>query len=306
MSSSTHFTTSHAAAILTDFFAEHFSRHELQEFAFRLDESLAQIVTRSAPVAEASSEFVLAVQRRGLIDDEFFERLLAARPNLEPRIRLLRTQFQPNFATEGGQHFELVLKGSVNDLSTEKVRELVQTLRQLSGDPSLVVVSIKSGSLKLTLRMKPEAEEALLKLYEAGALTNILGYEIIEMTQDADGFEVKVRDAHVQSIRIPKFNPVRSFRVEVTEFLVSAFNKPEFLEWVREAMGVSFCRPYDGRDLSVQDLTSEVVAAFERHGCIDEQLFNRLRAARPHRREEIDHIQEIWQLTRNAVRASVS
>jgi uncharacterized protein YjbI with pentapeptide repeats len=79
-----------------------------------------------------------------------------------------------------------VINGSLDKLDATqvaKIQALVQTLKNITGDASFVVVDIEEGSIRLILEGSEDGIEKLKQLYEEGGLVDVLEIPIIGVSE---------------------------------------------------------------------------------------------------------------------------
>ncbi len=78
--------------------------------------------------------------------------------------------------------YQIVLSGSVDDLSEERIKAILKHLQSIAGDESLTIKEIKSGSIKLELEGSEEGFKVIEALCKEGKLTEVLGLRIKTVT----------------------------------------------------------------------------------------------------------------------------
>lgn len=78
--------------------------------------------------------------------------------------------------------YQIVLSGSVDDLSEERIKAILKHLQSIAGDESLTIKEIKSGNIKLELEGSEEGFKVIEALCKEGKLTEVLGLRIKTVT----------------------------------------------------------------------------------------------------------------------------
>ncbi|MFB2768735.1 DUF1822 family protein [Pelatocladus sp. BLCC-F211] len=137
--------------------------------------------------------------------------------------------------------YEFVLTGKVSEVSIPTLEAIVAHLRKITGDTSLTILEIKSGSIKLILEGTEEGFQLLKSLVERGELDQVSGIPIEE---------VKRRELRIISNNEPaEWNVQQWFRDEfvpevtkqisgwvlsVIELQIESNRAVPFLEWIIE------------------------------------------------------------------------
>ncbi|XHX75963.1 MAG: S1 RNA-binding domain-containing protein [Stenomitos frigidus ULC029] len=74
--------------------------------------------------------------------------------------------------------YEFVLTGSVDEVSKQRLEAIVTHLREITGDTSLTLLKIESGSIKLVLEGSGEGFRRLESLFASGELGQVLGIPV--------------------------------------------------------------------------------------------------------------------------------
>jgi hypothetical protein len=102
--------------------------------------------------------------------------------------------------------FSLVLSGTIHSIDKAKVEGIVEHLRQLSGDMTITLKRIESGSVRLILQGTREAYQLLRALQLSGEFSQILGQEVqkIEfLIEDDQTFATKATRTIVRITNAP-------------------------------------------------------------------------------------------------------
>lgn len=108
------------------------------------------------------------------------ERIVRARVPATPRAVLLKAE------------------GSVRDFDDSTRFRMEEELRKVTGDPSLRIVNVRSGSVILELEMSDEAASMLMHLVESGELKTLVGHKVRSAT--LGGRVVHSRDTEMKNI----------------------------------------------------------------------------------------------------------
>jgi RNA polymerase sigma factor (sigma-70 family) len=87
--------------------------------------------------------------------------------------------------------YEFVLTGSVNEVSKQKLEAVVAHLRDITGDASLTLLKIESGSIKLILEGSEEGFRLLRSLVETGELEQVLDIHVQRIEQKEPNFSAE-------------------------------------------------------------------------------------------------------------------
>ncbi len=74
--------------------------------------------------------------------------------------------------------YEFVLTGSVDEVSKQRLEAIVTHIQEITGDTSLTLLKIESGSIKLVLEGSSEGFRLLESLINAGELEQVLGIPV--------------------------------------------------------------------------------------------------------------------------------
>jgi hypothetical protein len=74
--------------------------------------------------------------------------------------------------------YAFVVSGSIDEVSKQKLEVVVAHLREITGDTSLTLLKIESGSIRLVVKGSPEGFRKLKSLVESGQLTEILDMSV--------------------------------------------------------------------------------------------------------------------------------
>ena len=74
--------------------------------------------------------------------------------------------------------FSIVLKGDIDDLSAQELESFIDHLKQISGDESIEIVDIRSGSIILKLTGTEEGFKIIEELWRTGKLKELVGLPI--------------------------------------------------------------------------------------------------------------------------------
>ena len=97
-----------------------------------------------------------------------------------------------------------VIEGSLDKLDATKVAKfqaIVQTLKNLTGDASLVVVDIEEGSIRLILEGSEDGIERLQQLFEEGALVDVLEIPVVEVSETS-GIAVEPEEDYLKALLV--------------------------------------------------------------------------------------------------------
>jgi small subunit ribosomal protein S1 len=83
--------------------------------------------------------------------------------------------------------YEFVLTGSVDEVSKPRLEAIVNHLREITGDTSLTLLKIESGSIKLVLEGSAEGFRLLESLINAGELEQVVGISVERISQREPG-----------------------------------------------------------------------------------------------------------------------
>jgi formylglycine-generating enzyme required for sulfatase activity len=111
--------------------------------------------------------------------------------------------------------YEFVLSGSIEEIDKHRINAIFSHLQTLVGDPSLTLIKVESGSIKLILEGSFDGFNHLSRLIETGELREILGIPIqgMEMTSSinfANNNELKPMPPPSQS------NPIDPIKVFIS------------------------------------------------------------------------------------------
>lgn len=153
---------------LRDFLCGHFSQREIMDLALgvledghsRLD-ALPPI--KSVPLADWIADFLDLLRRHGLLDDEFFRGLCAARPMLIPRIRELWAGARlPIRGEPTRRRLRICVEADYDAFPPELLALILDEMRRLGGDPRLIIESVTPGSVLLVVRTSERRKLELL------------------------------------------------------------------------------------------------------------------------------------------------
>jgi small subunit ribosomal protein S1 len=101
-------------------------------------------------------------------------------PDLSPTTTLIKDSMTRSVKLENPSKvtYEFVLTGSVNEVSKQKLEAIVEHLQKITGDASLTLLKIESGSIKLILEGSEESFRLLEALVASGELNEVLGVSV--------------------------------------------------------------------------------------------------------------------------------
>lgn len=86
--------------------------------------------------------------------------------------------FNPPKPTKPSKRLSFAIAGSIDDVDYTKLQAIVKVIQEMTGDDSIVILDVETGSIKLTLGGTSEGLEHLKKLIESEELLEILGTPI--------------------------------------------------------------------------------------------------------------------------------
>jgi hypothetical protein len=114
----------------------------------------------------------------------------ADRPILKVNPKRSRLSEQPT------RQWVLVLDATIDELNKERVEAILDRLRQLANDPTIVLREITPGSVQLRIESSADGFEVIHYLVENLTLPNIEGIKILRL--DLDGAAAPLIDAHAE------------------------------------------------------------------------------------------------------------
>jgi hypothetical protein len=138
----------------THFLLEHFG-----------DDLVSELTTSPIP-AQFFDHVAHALLRRGLAGDELLRRLHASRPHRRDEISRALHSLDGASRTHDENHVHVTISGTVATIRVDQIADIIEMLRTLLEDDSVMVVQIKSGSVKLVLRASDDACRRLAALQE--------------------------------------------------------------------------------------------------------------------------------------------
>jgi RNA polymerase sigma factor (sigma-70 family) len=89
-------------------------------------------------------------------------------------------------AFASGDRFKctITIKARFSEFDADLVKRITEELRGRSGDVTLEITAIKEGSVRLTITASAVGRSNLLKLHKHGKLTQILGFEVVDVQRD--------------------------------------------------------------------------------------------------------------------------
>ena len=73
----------------------------------------------------------------------------------------------------------LTIRATLTEFDERVFARVTAELRRLSKDMKVEIIKIEEGSVRLTLRLSPAGDKALLEQRASGDLTSICGFEMI-------------------------------------------------------------------------------------------------------------------------------
>jgi hypothetical protein len=110
--------------------------------------------------------------RGSLTDEKALNSLIRA---IGGKVSVSQTPAKPE---DQKTQWTLVLEGSVEKFDQSRAKAVLDELRAMSGDSSLTIKKIESGSIIIRLDGEDEGYRVLSALYKAGKITNIFGLKI--------------------------------------------------------------------------------------------------------------------------------
>ena len=169
--------------MLAELLEKLFKPHECLRFLrkYFCDELISNIPVDEPVPARFFDEVAMALHRRGLPTVSLRDALIAERPNQKEAIHAILGPGQ-----EYDHVFELTLSGELRNMTAEKIIQILETLRVLLQDDSVVVLTLRSGSIKIFLSVSRETNEKLKILEESGELSAVIQQagEVLEPHKD--------------------------------------------------------------------------------------------------------------------------
>lgn len=150
-----------------------FARQELDHFLLEHYEEILRVLPRESPDEQYFDAAVLALFRRGLVDNTLWSRLVHVRPKQNGRITHVfenrrGDQKTKNFEqAETSRKLGLTFSSPIEELTVEKLEALVTFLRTQMRDGATVIVDVRDGSIRLSIRAAPRACQSLLKKWRS-------------------------------------------------------------------------------------------------------------------------------------------
>ena len=85
--------------------------------------------------------------------------------------------------------YEFVLTGSVDEVSKQKLEAIVIHLQEITGDTSLTLLKVDSGSIRLILEGSEEGFQLLQSLFNSGMLNEVEGLFVEKISLQDNDFE---------------------------------------------------------------------------------------------------------------------
>jgi RNA polymerase sigma-70 factor (ECF subfamily) len=184
-------------------------------------------------------------------------------------------------AWQSRERIQIVLEGDIVQLTGNARQRILDEAREKTGDRRLSIVSIRRGSIIVELEASQEAAAMLEKLFASGDLKSLGGLRI-----------VAVKRTHAE-LPGPASAGTQGAEAALADFLVSAFTADELRRFVHGfSDGARLDAALPGAPASLSHLASEVVRVLVRHDLVSAELFDRLAAERPHRRDEIHRLHQ--------------
>ena len=169
-----------------------------------LDEYQARLVFLDDPRERAKSKHAISQLEESV--DEYTQKYTSLKAqldagttpsqNLEEQLTSIETNLD---VLKGGQNsivrqlartrvtYQFILAGEVDEVSQQKLADIVKYLQNLSGDISIELKRLSAGSIILELEGYEEGYKILEALYKEGKLTEILGLRIRRIQKDKEG-----------------------------------------------------------------------------------------------------------------------
>lgn len=188
-------STHSSALALSNLLSDLFSVQELEHFLLNFPDDLRNSCPSSGSAQAFFDAAAMAILRRGMADASFYKSLERERPQRSADI--LRIQRALGFAESSavipqiGFHF----RGRLQELTVEMLTDFVELLRARSGDDTVVVMDIRSGSIKALLRAKSATCAKLYSLDDSSFLelsrqiNRVVRLELFQIREDSWFFD---------------------------------------------------------------------------------------------------------------------
>lgn len=236
---------------------------------------------------------------KSLSEDKIARRLRIPVTDVPRRLNRARRQLEAVMSylpvedlklTRPPQRIQIALQGDIEQLDPDTFRRILEEAREKSGDPALSITSIRKGSILLELDISAEAAAMLEKLFESGDLKSLGGLPIRAIKR------VRAELPDMKSAAI-----FEGAEMALADFFVDAFAADELRRFVHGFPGgVQLAAALPGSTASLSHLAFEVVRVLARHGLVSAELFDRLTAERPHRRDAIRRLRQRFEHTADA------
>ena len=102
--------------------------------------------------------------------------------------------------TKTRARYEFVLSGSIDEVGRPKLEAIVAHLQKVTGDTSLTLVDVESGSIKLVLEGVEESFQMLESLIASGELDEVLGIPVqgINRREPESSQQVSITGMHLE------------------------------------------------------------------------------------------------------------
>jgi len=102
--------------------------------------------------------------------------------------------------TKTRARYEFVLSGSIDEVGRPKLEAIVAHLQKVTGDTSLTLLDVESGSIKLVLEGVEESFQMLESLIASGELDEVLGIPVqgINRREPESSQQVSITGMHLE------------------------------------------------------------------------------------------------------------
>lgn len=290
--------------ILASFLSEAFIPEEFVRFLHERTctaELANELSTRQAS-AEFFFEAVLLLFRHGLVDPALFLALGEARPArlneiLDLQAAVLGDEKTPlppgmmhNRRVDSEVEFRVALP--FEQLTVEKLSELLAALRAVAHNPDMVIVHLRTGSTILRLWCTLANFEVLTRLgVNAPSLPKVEKITLRRTLARATQPEMTARATPRTNQPSQDGHLTKRSKNELQRLFVRSFTSEELRRFLVTQLHLNSVRdelPYSGA--SLEQLANRTVVLLEQHGAIDANLFARLVEERPQMADSIVQI----------------
>lgn len=173
------------ASLLRSLFEPEGLRRFLRDSDSQGDQIIGELPIKSTP-NELFDQAAIVLEQFGVLAPPFFASLKIARPRRTGDIDAVAALFG---SVDGKVRYTLFFEGTIDDINVLRVTRLVNELRALSGDDTLIVQRTRPGSILVDAEMSVTGAGNLLNAYLSEQIRTVADFQLRSITVTDTGKE---------------------------------------------------------------------------------------------------------------------